>query len=109
MSRTVYGALLVALQSIGLIGSVWFLLTHKPKRWRRLQAVDAMGFPAIIALVFARGLILTISAWPVPLRPMPHMVFSVITLILVDVWMMVKLINFRRFVNRDRESTTQPR
>lgn len=105
MSRTVYGALLVALQATGLVSSVWFLVTHKPKRWRRLQAVDAMGFPAIIAMVFARGLILAISAWPVPLRPWPHMVFSIVTLILVDAWMAVKLINFRRFVKRDHDST----
>jgi len=99
----VYGALLVMLQGAGLVSSVWFLVTHKPKQWRRLQAVDAMGFPAIIALVFARGLILTLAAWPVPLRPLGHMTFSVITLILIDLWMWVKLINFRRFVRRDRD------
>jgi len=104
VSRTVYGALLVVLQAAGLVSSVWFLVTHKPTRWRRLQAVDAMGFPAIIALVFARGLILTISAWPVALRPWPHMVFSIVTLVLVDAWMAVKLINFRRFVKRDHDA-----
>lgn len=104
----VYGALLVALQGVGLVSATWFLLTHKPKQWLRMQAIDAMGFPAIIALVFARGFILTIAAWPVPLRPWGHMVFSVITLILVDLWMMVKLANFRRFVRREDRRDTPP-
>lgn len=97
----VYGALLIGLQGVGLVSAIWFLLTHKPKRWLRMQAIDAMGFPAIVALVFARGFILTITAWPVPLRPLGHMTFSIITLILVDLWMLVKLANFRRFVRRD--------
>ena len=97
----VYGALLVGLQGIGLVSSIWFLLTHKPKRWLRIQAMDAMGFPAIVALVFARGFILTVAAWPVPLRPWGNMIFSVVTLILVDLWMLVKLANFRRFVRRE--------
>lgn len=92
-----YGAILIVLQVAGLIAAVWFLATHRPKRWRRLQALDAMGFPVIIAMVFARGLILTTLAWPIPNRAVGNMIFSAITLGLVDAWMIVKLINFRRY------------
>ena len=92
-----YGAMLVALQAIGLVAAVWFLATHRPTQWRRLQALDAMGFPVVISLVFARGLTLTILAWPIPTRGLGNMVFSALTLALVDAWMIVKLINFRRY------------
>lgn len=92
-----FGAILIALQAAGLVAAVWFLATHRPTKWRRLQAIDAMGFPVVIAVVFARGLILTILAWPIPNRALGNMAFSVLTLALVDAWMIVKLINFRRY------------
>lgn len=100
-----YGGVLIALQGVGLVASVWFLATHRPKQWRRLQALDAMGFPVIVALVFARGLILTVSSWPVASRPWPHMAFSLLTLLLVDIWVIVKLVNFRRFMRGDSDSS----
>lgn len=98
-----YGALLATGQLIGLVSSLWFLATHRPRHWRRLQALDAMGFPVIIAIVFARGLILTVINWPVSPRPLGHMIFSVVTLGLVDAWMVIKLINFRRFARGQRD------
>lgn len=96
-----YGAILIALQAIGLVGAVWFLATHRPRQWMRLQALDAMGFPFIIAIVFARSLALTLLAWPVPTRALGNMIFSLLTLALVDAWMIVKLINFRRYTRQD--------
>lgn len=96
-----YGVILIALQFTGLVAAVWFLAAHRPRQWRRLQALDAMGFPAIIALVFARSLVLTILAWPLPHREFWNAFFSVLTLALVDAWMIIKLINFRRFTRGD--------
>lgn len=98
-----YGAALVGLQALGLVTSGWFLLTHRPRHWRRIQALDAMGFPAIIALVFARGLILTLLSWPLPARPVGNMAFSLVVLALIDIWMIVKLVNFRRYVRHRRQ------
>lgn len=103
-----YGALLIVLQTVGLGSALWFLTAHRPRRWRRLQALDAMGFPIIIAMVFARGLILTVLSWPVPTRPMGNMAFSLTMLALVDAWMIVKLANFRRFVRQERHRTPPP-
>lgn len=97
-----YGAALVALQVAGLVGSLWFLVAHRPRQWRRIQALDAMGFPAIVVLVFARGLALTLWHWPVVARDLGSMIFSLVTLALVDVWMFVKLASFRRFVATER-------
>lgn len=103
-----YGALLIALQAAGLASSLWFLAIHRPRHWRRLQALDAMGFPLIIAMVFARGLILTILSWPVPGRPAGNMAFSLVMLALVDAWMLVKLANFRRFIRQEGHRSTHP-
>lgn len=97
-----YGVSLIVLQGIGLIASLWFLATHRPQSWARLQALDAMGFPAIIALVFGRGFILTLLSWPIPHKPLGNMIFSVTTLALVDAWMVIKLVSFRRFVRGER-------
>lgn len=92
-----YGITLLVLQVTGLAVSVWFLATHRPRKWRRLQALDAMGFPVIVAIVFARSLVLTALAWPLAARGLGNMIFSVLTLGLVDTWMIIKLINFRRY------------
>lgn len=96
-----YGLLLLLGQGVGCAAAIWFLLEHRPRQWRRIEAVDAMGFPIIVAIVFTRGLVLTLLAWPIPLRPMPNMVFSIATLALVDVLLIIKLVNFRRFVRDD--------
>ena len=99
-----YGVSLVVLQGIGLVSALWFLATHRPLQWARLQALDAMGFPAIIALVFGRGFILTILSWPIPTnKPLGNMIVSVTTLALVDAWMIIKLASFRRFVAHERD------
>lgn len=100
-----YGVLLVTGQLLGIAASLWFLLTHRPRQWRRLQALDAMGFPAIIAFVFLRSLVLTVTSWPVVARSTGSMIFSLLTMALVDAWMLVKLANFRRFVKMEKDST----
>jgi hypothetical protein len=105
----IYISLLAVLQAIGCIASIWFLLEHRPRQWRRIEAIDAAGFPLIVALVFTRGLVLTILNWHPVSRPVPNAVFSVAMLALVDVMLIVKLLNFRRFIRRDRECREQER
>lgn len=100
---TAYGVGLVTLQSVGIVTSLWFLATHRPRHWKRIQALDAMAFPVIVALVLARGLVLTVTNWPVGQRPMPAVIFSLAMLLLVDAALIVKLVNFRRFVRADRD------
>jgi membrane protein implicated in regulation of membrane protease activity len=102
-----YISLLAVLQAVGCVCSVWFLLEHRPRHWRRIEAIDAMGFPLIVALVFARGLILTVLNTTAASRPLPNMVFSVAMLLIIDVLLVIKLVNFRRFVRLDRQQREQ--
>lgn len=98
-----YISILAVLQAVGCVASIWFLLEHRPRQWRRIEAIDAMGFPLIVVLVFARGLVLTVLNWVPGHRPLSNEIFSVAMLSLVDLLLTVKLINFRRFIRADRE------
>jgi riboflavin transporter FmnP len=99
----IYSIILLMLELVGLTSAAAFLFQHRPKSWRRLPALDAMGFPAIVVIVFIRSVVLTLINFPIPGRPIGQMTFSLATLLAVDVVLLIKLANFRAFLREDRD------
>ena len=100
----IYSAALVVLELAGLVTAGSFLFQHRPKAWRKLPALDAIGFPMIVMFVFLRSLVLTLANFPIPPRPVGQMIFSIGMFIAVDAALVVKLANFRSFVKQDSRS-----
>ena len=102
-----YSIALVILEVFGLLVAGAFLFQHRPRAWRKLPALDAMGFPVIVMIVFIRSLVLTLINFPVPDRPIGQLAFSIGMFLAVDTVLLVKLANFRAFLRED--ATQGPR
>lgn len=98
-----YSVVVVALIVLGLLAAGSFLVTHRPSRWLRLEAIDASGWVLLIVIFLARALILSVLRWPTPAPSDPgDTAVSVGLLVLVDVLLIVRVAAYRRFVRRDR-------
>lgn len=97
------GAILLLLV-FGLITAAAFIGQHRPRQWRRLAAWDASGWVLLVALFFFRQIVLVVTRWPgsAPLGWFDG-VFSIGLLVLIDALLVVRVVSFRSFAQRDAE------
>ncbi len=111
-----YAYTLLAGFLIGLVAAVVFLAGYRPTSWRRLVTLDASGWVLAVLLTYARALVMLAASWPPVPPPAPthgwlaahpwaqvaSLVLSLLILYAVDALVIVKLVNYRRFVRQNR-------
>lgn len=94
---------------VGLVAATWFLAEFRPSRWWRIEALDAAGLTICLWFLYARTAVLLGLSWPgTPPRTTGQALFSLGILGLVDAFLIMKVVSFRRFVRRDRLRLPQP-
>lgn len=107
--QAVYQATLLLLLIVGFVPAAVFISQHRPRQWRRLAAWDASGLVVIAAAIYLRQIILVVTRWPgsAP-RGWADATFALLSLLLIDVFLILRLISFRAFVQRDARRSRQP-
>lgn len=104
MSQTVYQGLILALLMIGFVPAVAFVSQHRPRQWRRMAAWDASGFVIVSAAIYLRNIILLITRWPgSPPRGVGDAVFAIVSLVIIDFLLILRIVSYRSFAQRDAE------
>lgn len=100
-----YHGVLLSLLIVGALAGAGFLASHRPRRWRRLAAIDASGWVLLVTLWYARSIVLVIIRWRDLPAPGPwDATFALATLAAFDVLLIVRLLSFHSFAERDRRA-----
>ena len=104
MTPIIYSSVILALSVIGLVFSLQFLFTHRPKHWRRWESFDASGWVIIVTLAYTRTLILVISGWPVGAHGgLAQACIGIGLSALVDALVILRVVAYQRYRKIDRE------
>ncbi len=110
MSQIWYQAAILLLLIAGFVPAAVFISQHRPKQWRRLAAWDASGWVILVALFYFRSIVLVVTRWPgSPPRGWFDGFFAVGLLVLIDVLLIVRVVSFRSFAQRDAERVAEGR
>lgn len=110
MSQTVYQATILFLLITGFIPAVVFISQHRPKQWRRMAAWDASGWVILVALWYFRSIVLVWTRWPgSPPKGWADAVFAIGVLVLLDVLLILRVVSYRTFAQRDEERVAEGR
>lgn len=105
-----YGWSLGVLFAVGLLAAVWFLISHRPSRWYRLEAVNVYGWPLLFSLLYLRSIVLLVVRWP---PPNPENWWDAAVgfglLVLCDFLLVALLVSYRGFVRRERRRDDERR
>ena len=109
-SQTVYQSLILLLLIAGIVPAIAFISQHRPRQWRRVAAWDASGWVILVALFYFRNIVLVVTRWP---GSAPHgwfdAVFAVGLLILIDVLLIVRVMSYRSFAQREDQRIAEGR
>jgi hypothetical protein len=105
-----YQVTILMLLVAGLVPALIFIGQHRPRQWRRLEAWDASGWVVIVALTYVRSLVLLVTRWPgLPPKGTVDAVFAIGTLLFLDVVLIVRVMSYRSFKQRDDERIAEGR
>lgn len=103
-----YQVTVLTLLSVGLVAALVFLSQHRPRQWRRLAAWDASGWVLLVALIFVRQIALLVLRWPGPASVgVWDAVFGLGMLVLIDVLLLLRVVSYRSFAERDRHRSSR--
>lgn len=104
IDQTLYQGIILFLLMVGLVPALVFVGQHRPRQWRRMVAWDASGWVIIAALWFLRSIVLILTRWPgSPPKGWGDAVFAVGMLVVIDALLIIRIISFRSFAQRDAE------
>jgi hypothetical protein len=108
--QALYSATIVLLLVVGFVPAVAFVSQHRPRQWRRMAAWDASGWVILVALWYFRSIVLVWARWPgsAPHGPLDA-AFSIGLLIVLDVLLILRVISYRSFAQRDAERVADGR
>lgn len=105
-----YGWSVGVFLAVGLVAAVLFLVTHRPSRWYRLEAVNVYGWPLLFLLLYARSIVLLIVRWPPPdPASWGDALIGFGLLVLCDFLLVALLVSYRGFVRRERRRDDERR
>jgi hypothetical protein len=105
-----YQVTILLLLIAGLVPAVVFVSQHRPRQWRRLAAWDASGWVILVALWYFRSIVLVWTRWPgTPPRGWADALFAIGMLALLDVLLIVRVVSYRSFAQRDAERIAEGR
>lgn len=107
MSGLLYSILLAVLCGSGLLMALAFLITHRPRRWRSVPAIDASGWVLIVLVAYGRTAALLVLGWPLAARDLAGAVVGLGMSVLVDALLVLRLLAYAKFVRRDRRDHGQ--
>lgn len=100
----VYQFTILMLLMAGLVPALIFIGQHRPRQWKRLAAWDASGWVLIFAVLFIRSIVLLVTRWPgSPPKGPWDAAFGIGLLVLIDVALIVRIVSYRSFKQRDDE------
>ncbi len=99
-----YQVSILLLLVIGLVTACSFIGQHRPRQWRRVAAWDASGWVILVALFYLRSIVLVVLRWPGS-GPQGWFdgAFAVGLLVLINVLLIVRVVSYRSFAQRDAE------
>jgi hypothetical protein len=103
MSGIVYFCIVAPLVALGLAAGLGFLLTHRPRQWRSIASLDATGWVLIATLLFARSAIQLGITFPGGHHSFASAIAGIVSCLVVDVLLVLRLVAFRNFVKRDKQ------
>ncbi len=102
--QTLYQTTILVLLIAGFVPAVAFIGQHRPRQWRRMAAWDASGWVILVALWYFRSIVLVWSRWPGSSpRGWADAVFAVGVLLLLDVLLILRVMSYRSFTQRDQD------
>jgi len=103
MSGLVYFFFVAPLVLIGLVSGIGFLATHRPKQWRSIASLDASGWVLIATLLLARSAVQLGISFPGVHHTIGSALAGIVSCLVVDVLLVLRLVTFYRFVHRDKD------
>lgn len=105
-----YSTGIVMLLIVGFVPAAAFISQHRPRQWRRMAAWDASGWVILVALWYFRSIVLVLARWPgsPPKGPWDAAV-SIGLLALLDFLLILRVISYRSFAQRDAERVADGR
>ena len=102
--QTLYQGAILGLLIVGLLPALVFVSQHRPKQWKRVAAWDASGWVIIAALWYLRSIVLILTRWPgSPPKGWGDAVFAIGMLIIIDSLLILRIVSYRSFAQRDQE------
>src|ERR1051325_1858190 len=109
-SQHLYQPAILLLLVSGLAPPLAFISQHRPRQWRRVAAWDASGWVILVALFYFRSIVLVVTRWPgSPPRGWFDGIFAVGLLVLIDALLIVRVVSYRSFAQRDAERMAEGR
>ena len=102
MNPAIYSAVILFLAVTGLIFACQFILTHRPKHWRRWQALDASGWVIIVVIAYVRTVILVLWTWPGTPHSIGSAAIGISLTVLVDLLMVLRVVAYARYRRLDK-------
>jgi hypothetical protein len=102
MSGILYFIFVAPLVALGLASGIGFLVTHRPKQWRSVASLDATGWVLIATLLFLRSAIQLGITFPGGHHSFASALAGIVSCLVVDVLLVLRLVAFRRFVKGDK-------
>jgi hypothetical protein len=105
-----YSTVIVMLLIIGFMPAIAFISQHRPRQWRRMAAWDASGWVILVALWYFRSIVLVWTRWPgSPPKGLGDAAVSIGLLALLDFLLILRVISYRSFAQRDAERVADGR
>lgn len=109
-SQHIYQAAILLLLVAGLVPALAFISQHRPRQWKRVAAWDASGWVILVALFYFRSIVLVVTRWPgSPPRGWFDGIFAVGLLVLIDVLLIVRVVSYRSFAQREDQRIAEGR
>lgn len=104
MNGLVYFFAVAPLVALGLVCGIGFLVSHRPRQWRSLASLDATGWVLIATLLFTRSAVQLAVTFPGVHHSLAGAAVGIVSCLVVDVLLVLRLAAFRRFVKRAKDT-----